>query len=64
MNRMGIWKSYSNRLPFFAICDFIFILGSLVSVHKLQCNPDFSNPRFPKVPDNSSQKSFPLDLLH
>ena len=30
----------------------------------LQWNPDFSNPRFLKNPDNSNQKSFLLDLLH
>ena len=30
----------------------------------IQWNPDFSNPRFLKHPDNSNQKSFPLDLFH
>ena len=30
----------------------------------IQWNPDFSNPRFLTNPDNSNQKSFPLDLFH
>ena len=30
----------------------------------LQWNPDYSNPRFLKNPDNSNQKLFPLDLFH
>ena len=30
----------------------------------IQWNPDFLNPRFLKNPNNSNQKSFPLDLLH
>ena len=29
---------------------------------KLQWNPDFSNPRFLKHPDNLNQNSFPSDL--
>ena len=29
----------------------------------IQWNPDFSNPRFPELPDISNQILFPLDLL-
>ena len=32
--------------------------------HVWQTYSDFSNPQFLKHPDNSNQKSFPLDLFH
>ena len=53
--------SYCNLRKLQYICNNIKLLSKKII---LQWNPDFSNPRFLKPPDNSNQKSFPLDLLH
>ena len=41
-----------------------YTLLSACGARKEQWNPNFSKPRFLKNPDNSNQKSFPLDLFH